>query len=90
MYYFYILHSSKSSNFYYGSTPDLKHRFEQHNSGKVVSTKPFLPWKIVFYAGFESKKMALDFERYIKSGSGKAFAYKRLVDGALKKGVSEE
>ena len=87
MYYTYILRSSKSSIFYYGWTKNLKKCFEEHNSGLSIATKPHLPWKLVFYAAFETEKQAKDFELYLKSGSGKAFAYKRLVDEALKRGV---
>ena len=79
MYYVYILWSSKSSNFYFGYTEDLRKRFEEHQSGLVFSTKPYKPWKLVFYATFDTMILAKDFERYLKTGSGKAFAYKRLV-----------
>ena len=85
MYYCYILLSSKSHTFYFGSTNDLKTRLALHNFGKVTSTKPHIPWKLAWYGSFESEKEARDFELYLKSGSGKAFAYKRLVSGALAK-----
>jgi len=85
MYYTYILHSSKSHIFYFGSTIDLKNRFNLHNTGQVPSTKPHLPWKLVWFCGFETKKEARDFEIYLKSGSGKAFAYKRLISEVLMK-----
>ncbi len=85
MYYTYILRSSKSKIFYYGSTKDLRKRFEEHNSGLSKSTKPHTPWRLVFYAAFETEQQAQDFELYLKSGSGKAFAYKRLVKVALEK-----
>jgi predicted GIY-YIG superfamily endonuclease len=86
MYYVYILYSSKSKNFYYGYTENIKERLKLHQSGKVTSTKPFLPWKLIWYAAFENMKLAKDFELYLKSGSGKAFAYKRLLNsGVLKK-----
>lgn len=85
VYYSYILLSSKSHIFYYGFTKDLKNRFELHNSGKVFSTKPHIPWKLVWYGAFRSEQEAKDFEQYLKSGSGKAFAYKRLISEALKK-----
>jgi len=80
MHYTYILWSKKSSNFYFGSTADVQKRLEEHNSGNVTSTSPHVPWKLVWYGGFESKQLAKDFERYLKTGSGKAFAYKRLVN----------
>jgi putative endonuclease len=79
MYYTYILKSSKSLIFYYGSTKDLKNRLLEHNNGVSKSTKPHIPWILVWYCGFPTKKQAEDFELYLKSGSGKAFAYKRLV-----------
>ncbi|KKR91135.1 MAG: hypothetical protein UU42_C0021G0002 [Candidatus Woesebacteria bacterium GW2011_GWA1_41_13b] len=44
-----------------------------------------MPWKLVWYCAFENKGKAEDFELYLKSGSGKAFVYKRLVDVALTK-----
>lgn len=85
MYYTYILHSSKSHIFYFGSTIDLKNRFSLHNTGQVKSTKPHLPWQLVWYCGFETEKQSRDFELYLKTGSGKAFAYKRFISEALMK-----
>lgn len=89
MYYTYILLSSKSHIFYFGSTNDLRERFKLHNSGKVISTKPHIPWKLIWYGGFSTEKEARDFELYLKTGSGKAFAYKRLVPVALQKDFSD-
>jgi putative endonuclease len=85
MYYTYILLSSKSHRFYIGSTKDLKERLSLHNTGKVKSTKSGERWKLVWYCAFETDKQARDFEKYLKSGSGKSFAYKRLVSEALTK-----
>lgn len=85
MVYTYILLSSKSHIFYYGFASDLKERFRQHNSGQVKSTSPHIPWKLVWYGAFSTEKEAKDFELYLKTGSGKAFAYKRLVPKALAK-----
>lgn len=86
MYYVYILYSSKSRNFYFGYTEDLRKRVTEHNRGLSKATAPNKPWQLVFYAGFNSIKKAKDFELYLKTGSGKAFAYKRLLNSeALKK-----
>jgi predicted GIY-YIG superfamily endonuclease len=64
----------------------LKNRLKAHNYGLSKSTTPYRPWKLVFYAAFENEKLAKDFESYLKSGSGKSFAYKRLLNTvALKK-----
>jgi len=85
MFYTYILYSSKSRNFYYGYTENLRKRLQLHQTGNVISTKPFLPWKLVWYAAFENKKLAKNFELYLKSGSGKAFAYKKLLNSEVLK-----
>ena len=85
MHYCYILLSSKSHTFYFGSTNNLKLRLNLHNNGKVKSTKAYLPWKLVWYSAFSTEKEARDFEMYLKTGSGKAFAYKRFVSDALAK-----
>jgi predicted GIY-YIG superfamily endonuclease len=80
MYYAYILQSiSHPVKFYYGSTRDLKKRVEVHNSGGNVSTKPNRPWRLQWYGAFETETGAMDFERYLKTASGKAFARKRLL-----------
>ncbi|MFH1233898.1 MAG: GIY-YIG nuclease family protein [Patescibacteria group bacterium] len=89
MYYAYILLSSKSHIFYFGSTNNLEKRFDLHNKGSVLSTKPHIPWKLVWYCAFETEKEARDFELYLKTGSGKSFAYKRLVSVALEKDFRE-
>ncbi len=83
MFYTYILKSSKSHKFYVGWTTDLIYRLREHNSSKVKSTKYGVPWELVYYSGFDSEKKAKDFELYLKSGSGKAFAKKRLTYEAL-------
>jgi len=89
VYYVYILQSSKSKILYYGYTIDLKKRLKEHNEGKSQFTKGHLPWKLVWYSGFCEMQTAKDFELYLKSGSGKAFVYKRLVRKALAKMKTE-
>jgi len=59
-------------------TSDLKRRLEDHNSGKSVHTSKFKPWRLVTYVAFSKQGKAESFERYLKSGSGHAFANKRL------------
>lgn len=90
MHYAYILWSSKSSNYYFGSTTDLRKCLAELNSGKSKATAPYLPWRLVWYGAFENRWLAEDFERYLKTGSGKASAYKRLANsGVLKKDKTE-
>lgn len=89
MHYCYILLSSKSHKFYFGSTNNLNSRLRSHNEGEIISTKPYRPWKMVWYGAFETEKESRDFERYLKTGSGKALAYKRLVSVALGKDFAD-
>jgi putative endonuclease len=79
MWYVYLLQSEKfEGKRYVGVTSDLRHRLSDHNSGKSPHTSKYLPWKLVTYVAFSDKKKAETFERYLKSGSGHAFAKKRL------------
>ncbi len=79
MYYVYLLRSiNNSSKTYIGYTTNLEQRLDTHNSGGSVHTKIDRPWKLVMYLAFDSEQKALNFEKYIKVGSGNAFAKKRL------------
>jgi len=61
-----------------GYTSNLEQRLETHNSGGSVYTKENRPWKLIVYIAFEDEQKSLAFEKYIKVGSGYAFAKKRL------------
>ena len=76
-YYVYILELSDKSN-YIGSTPNLENRFKEHIAGECLSTKSKRPCKITWYCCFNDKLKALRFEKYLKSGSGRAFRHKRF------------
>ena len=79
MWYVYLLQSEKfEGKRYVGVTSDLRQRLSDHNSGKSPHTSKYLPWKLVTYVAFSDKKKAEIFERYLKSGSGHAFAKKRF------------
>ena len=79
MHYVYLLRSeSASEQTYIGQTSDLKARLEKHNAGGVPHTSKYTPWSLETYIGFKSKDKAVEFERYLKTGSGWAFAKRRL------------
>ncbi len=63
---------------YVGFTTDLKRRINSHNEGASVHTAKYRPWKLVRYFAFDDERRAREFEHYLKSGSGRAFANKRL------------
>ena len=80
MWYVYVIRSISSRNEEYtGATADLRQRLLDHNAGKSAHTSKFLPWELVWYCAFPDKHRALEFERYLKSHSGRAFARKRLL-----------
>ncbi|MGA1192127.1 MAG: GIY-YIG nuclease family protein [Bdellovibrionota bacterium] len=79
MKYVYILRSIKwPERRYFGITSDLKTRLKHHNDGCSRYTKRYRPWKLDTYIGFSDEERATEFERYLKTGSGKAFSKKRL------------
>lgn len=78
MKYVYILESLDSEHFYIGIADDLRARLGKHNAGEVTHTAKFRPWRIKTYIAFGDETKAFAFERHLKSGSGRAFAKKRL------------
>ena len=78
MRYVYILVSECGLHRYVGLTRDLERRLAAHNEGRASHTSKFRPWRIQTFIAFSDEDKALDFERYLKSGSGRAFANKRL------------
>lgn len=75
MFYVYLLRSQADpQQRYVGFTSDLKKRFVSHNLGASVHTAKYRPWSLVMYMAFKEERRAREFEFYLKSGSGKAFA----------------
>ena len=74
----YIL-SLRNGKYYTGYTRDLEERLWRHAHGMVPYTVPFRPVQLVFYCALPDKYMAIAFEKYLKSGSGRAFMNKRLI-----------
>jgi predicted GIY-YIG superfamily endonuclease len=79
MIYVYLLQSDTAADQHYvGLTTDLKRRLVDHNAGRSSHTSKFIRWRLVTYVAFSDQAKATAFERYLKSGSGHAFARKRL------------
>jgi len=80
MWYVYLLKCS--DNIYYtGCTSDLDDRLNRHSKGENTYTKFRLPVALVEYTAFNDKYKAYDFEKYLKSGSGKKFP---LIERSVK------
>jgi putative endonuclease len=77
----YVLRSEADrTRHYVGITNDIDGRLHWHNHGPTGHTTSHRPWSLVVSVAFQSEKLALRFEKYLKSGSGRAFA-KRHFSG---------
>jgi putative endonuclease len=81
MFHVYILRSlSHPDKIYIGfSSVEMATRLARHNEGSTPATSRYRPWKIAWHCTFPDKQKAMDFEAYLKSGSGRALLHKRLV-----------
>lgn len=64
--------------YYTGLTSDLRSRLAEHNAGKCIATASGRPWQLDVVVKFADEERAVLFERYLKSGSGCAFASRHL------------
>jgi len=78
MFYVYVLQSKKDKKFYAGFTCDLKKRLQEHNRGKVESTKGRNPFDLIYYEACLHQRDALHRERYLKTTYGKRYIKNRL------------
>jgi putative endonuclease len=75
----YVLRSERDQRPYVGITCDVPQRLATHNSGGSAYTASHRPWRLVVSLEFATEQTALAFERYLKSGSGRAFAKRHFV-----------
>ena len=77
--YVYLLQSIAHPNErYVGITRDLQRRLAEHDAGGSPHTRRFRPWQCVVALRFADDAQADRFERYLKSGSGHAFAHRHF------------
>lgn len=76
--YVYILKCNDEKP-YTGCTNDLKDRINRHNKKQVLATQDRLPIKLIAYFAFSNKYTAFNFEKYLKSGSGRSFLKRHLL-----------
>lgn len=71
----YVLRSERDPQRHYvGLTADVSSRLADHNAGRSAHTAKYRPWRLAVSIEFETTTQAAEFERYLKSGSGRAFA----------------
>jgi putative endonuclease len=78
-YFAYVIYSDGYNRFYKGHCENLEERLKQHNHGHTASTKPFIPWKVVYYEEYQSRMEAVKREKYFKSAAGRRFLKKKIV-----------
>ena len=78
MYYTYVLRSLQDNQYYTGFTKNLKQRFEQHQKGRIESTKDRRPLELIYYEACLEQKDAKKRENYLKTHNEKIFLMKRL------------
>ncbi len=80
MFYVYLIKSiSKPNQHYVGYSGNYEKRLEYHNAGQSTHTNKFKPWELVGYFAFTDTDQAKEFEKYLKSGSGRAFMKKHFL-----------
>jgi predicted GIY-YIG superfamily endonuclease len=76
----YILRSdSDPSRHYVGISSNPHERLHWHNEGPCGYTTEHRPWSIAVSIEFPTEKEAVRFERYLKSGSGRAFTKRHFA-----------
>jgi putative endonuclease len=74
MYVYLIKSKTDQTKKYVGRTENLAKRLKEHNAGKSLHTSKYVPWELVVSIDFADSKSAVAFEKYLKHGSGHAFA----------------
>ena len=72
----YVIKSVSHGNLYVGMTQNIENRLLEHNRGKSTYTKSFMPWKLIYFEGLNSRLEARAREKYLKTTTGKNFLRK--------------
>ncbi len=75
-FFLYILYSPTHKRTYTGQTKNLDNRLDNHNAGKVKSTKPYRPWELIYFETLLSRAEAMKREKWFKSKAGR----KKIVE----------
>ena len=79
MFYVYLLECADDKSWYIGYSANLKQRVERHQSGDGArTTKRKRNWRLIYYEAYRNEQDAKGRERFLKSGSGRAFLKKQL------------
>ena len=79
LYKVYVIKSAKDGRIYVGLSKDIEQRINDHNKGRVFSTKGYKPWSLIYVENCGDRPEARRREKYLKSGVGKEFL-KNFID----------
>jgi len=71
MYYLYVLLNDAKTKTYTGVTADVEKRLREHNAGRVESSLPYRPYRIIHVELFKTLKEARQKEKFYKSTTGR-------------------
>lgn len=80
MYFTYVLKSLKDNKLYVGYTEDVEARVERHNNGLVEATKRRVPLELIYYEACNNRQDAINREKQLKTGFGRAYLHRRITD----------
>ncbi len=73
MFYVYAISSRNDNYIYVGLTENLERRFHQHNSGYEKTTRPYMPYDLLYKEEHVTRKDARKREKFFKAGVGKEY-----------------
>jgi len=73
MYSVYILYSKSFNRYYVGYTNNIERRIAEHNRKKGKFTDAGIPWELIYFESYPTKKEAREREEFIKSRKSKAY-----------------
>jgi putative endonuclease len=79
-FYVYVLQSKTSDGYYIGYTTDLIRRVKEHNLGQNSATKPYRPWRLIYYEACRNREDAKRREKHLKTTKGRRMVKARLKE----------
>lgn len=83
MFYVYVIRSKKDNELYIGSTNDLKRRLDEHNTGRVFSTRLRKPFELIYYEAYKVEKDSRVREHNLKLRANALNQLKRRIINSL-------
>ncbi len=83
MFYVYVIKSKKDKKLYTAYTSNLKRRIIEHNSGNNKSAKSRVPFDLVYYEAYKSRKDTIHRERMLKLRAKALGQLKRRIANSL-------